>query len=173
MLKGSIVVSWLLSWWCCSVKIVTIIDLVSCSMCTCRFNYRVLKQLHVTPKEACLPLFKVTGPVFSYKLRYIVGFWLVEMVISTNQNPTIYRNLYENTGPGTSLWPLQFLCKLWEPKGFFQFEITINILVSSFHFIWIPMLSGYGSTATILILLVRRLSLCVRIWRLQTSDSDV
>ena len=40
------------------------------------------------------------GPVFSYKLRYIVGFWLVEMAISTNQKPTIYRNLYENTGPG-------------------------------------------------------------------------
>ena len=39
------------------------------------------------------------GPVFSYKLRYIVGFWLVEMAISTNQNPTIYRNLYENTAP--------------------------------------------------------------------------
>ena len=39
------------------------------------------------------------GPVFSYKLRYIAGFWLVEMVISTNQKPTIYRNLYENTGP--------------------------------------------------------------------------
>ena len=37
-------------------------------------------------------------PVFSYKLRYIVGFWLVEMAISTNQKPTIYRNLYENTG---------------------------------------------------------------------------
>ena len=34
----------------------------------------------------------------SYKLRYIVGFWLVEMAISTNQKPTIYRNLYENTG---------------------------------------------------------------------------
>ena len=32
--------------------------------------------------------------------RYIVGFWLVEMAISTNQKPTIYRNLYENTGPG-------------------------------------------------------------------------
>ena len=40
------------------------------------------------------------GPVFSYKLRYIVGFWLVGMAISTNQKPTIYRNLYENTGPG-------------------------------------------------------------------------
>ena len=38
-----------------------------------------------------------SGPVFSYKLRYIVGFWLVEMAISTNQKPTIYRNLYENT----------------------------------------------------------------------------
>ena len=31
------------------------------------------------------------------QLRYIVGFWLVEMAISTNQKPTIYRNLYENT----------------------------------------------------------------------------
>ena len=41
-----------------------------------------------------------TGPVFSYKLRYIVGFWLIEMAISTNQKPTIYRNLYENTDPG-------------------------------------------------------------------------
>ena len=40
-----------------------------------------------------------SGAVFSYKLRYIVGFWLVEMAISTNQKPTIYRNLYENTGP--------------------------------------------------------------------------
>ena len=40
------------------------------------------------------------GAVFSYKLRYIVGFWLVEMVISTNPKPTIYRNLYENTAPG-------------------------------------------------------------------------
>ena len=30
-----------------------------------------------------------------YKLRYIVGFWLVEMPILTNQRPTIYRNLYE------------------------------------------------------------------------------
>ena len=41
-----------------------------------------------------------SGPVLSYKLRYSVGFWLVEMVISTNQKPTIYRNLYENTEPG-------------------------------------------------------------------------
>ena len=38
-----------------------------------------------------------SGAVFSYKLRYIVGFGLVEMAISTNPKPTIYRNLYENT----------------------------------------------------------------------------
>ena len=37
--------------------------------------------------------------MFSYKLRYIVGFWLVEMVISTNPKPTIYHSLYENTSP--------------------------------------------------------------------------
>ena len=35
----------------------------------------------------------------SYKLRYIVGLWLVEMAISTNHKPTIYRNLYQNTDP--------------------------------------------------------------------------
>ena len=37
------------------------------------------------------------GPYSRYKLRYIVGFWLVQMAISTNQKPTIYRNLNENT----------------------------------------------------------------------------
>ena len=41
------------------------------------------------------------------KLRYIVGFWLVEMAISTNQKPTIYRNLYENTGPGMMQVPIE------------------------------------------------------------------
>ena len=39
-------------------------------------------------------------PLFSYKVWYIVGFEFVEMAISTNQKPTIYRNLYENTRPG-------------------------------------------------------------------------
>ena len=31
------------------------------------------------------------GYVLAYKLRYIVGFGLCEMAISTNPNPTIYR----------------------------------------------------------------------------------
>ena len=34
------------------------------------------------------------GLAFPYKLRYIVGFGLVEMDISTNPKPTIHRNLY-------------------------------------------------------------------------------
>ena len=42
-----------------------------------------------------------SGAVFSYKLRYIVGLGLVEMAISTNPKPTIYRNLYKNKGPGS------------------------------------------------------------------------
>ena len=35
-------------------------------------------------------------------------------------------------------------CNWWnsQTKGFFQFEIIINVLVSSFWFIWIPMLGG-------------------------------
>ena len=54
-----------------------------------------------------------SGPVFSYKLRYIVGFWLVEMAISTNQKPTIYRNLYENTGPVYQQFQLRQVLKIW------------------------------------------------------------
>ena len=40
--------------------------------------------------------------VFSYKLRYTVCFGLVDMAISTNPKPTIYRNLYENMGSDDS-----------------------------------------------------------------------
>ena len=42
----------------------------------------------------------VTLPVFSHKLRCILGFGLVEMAIWTNPKPTLYRNLYENLGSG-------------------------------------------------------------------------
>ena len=45
-----------------------------------------------------------SGPVFSYKLRYIVGFGLVEMAISTNPKHTIYRNLYEDKGQVVNKW---------------------------------------------------------------------
>ena len=45
------------------------------------------------------------------------------------------------------LQPLQrwniLVYKPWRPKDFFQFEILV-VLVSSFRFIWIPMLRVYG-----------------------------
>ena len=50
--------------------------------------------------------YNTPGPVFSYKLGYIVGFGLVEIAISTNPKPTIYRNLYENTGPAAHFFHL-------------------------------------------------------------------
>ena len=37
-----------------------------------------------------------------------------------------------------------FFLNTWRMKGFFYFEIIINVLVSSFRFIWIPMLWVYG-----------------------------
>ena len=43
--------------------------------------------------------------------------------------------------------PLKHWIILWKTsqlKGFFQFEIIINVIVSSFWFIWIPMLWVYG-----------------------------
>ena len=36
-----------------------------------------------------------------------------------------------------------FVFKPWRPKGYFLFEIIINVLVISFWFIWIPMLWVY------------------------------
>ena len=41
----------------------------------------------------------------------------------------------------------------WRSNGLFQFEIIIDVFVCSFRFIWIHMLSGYGSTAIIHILI--------------------
>ena len=58
----------------------------------------------------CLPRAppRASGPaVFSYKLRYIVGSGLVVMAITTNPRPTIYRNLYENTGQLAVVWTFQ------------------------------------------------------------------
>ena len=43
-----------------------------------------------------------------------------------------------------TLKALNYFIKPWRPKVFFQFEIIINVLVSSSRFIWIPMLWVYG-----------------------------
>ena len=36
------------------------------------------------------------------------------------------------------------LYKSWRPKGFNEFEIIMNVLVSFLWFIWIPLLWGYS-----------------------------
>ena len=58
-----------------------------------------------------------------------------------------------------------------ETNGFFKLEIIINVLVSSFCFIWIPMVWVYGYYIFLIFFSVQRLSLDVKIWRLYMSDS--
>ena len=93
------------------------------------------------------------GPVFSYKLRYIVGFWLVEMTISTNQKSTIYHNFYENTCPESrSRWcvsffnrrsykyiliNLQIFCTILDNKtSIFQLERLLFIKIKLCYWAW-------------------------------------
>ena len=67
---------------------------------------------------------------------------------------------------------LKYFCVNYGDESFFQLEIILNILVSMLRFIWMPMLRVYGqfndfySCST-------RIDFRCRIWRLQTSDSDV
>ena len=55
----------------------------------------------------------------------------------------------------------------WRPKGFFQFEIIINVLVGSYYFIWIAVLWVYGHY-NFLILSARGSTSDVRIWRVMS-----
>ena len=80
--------------------------------------------------------------------------------------------------PAYNPWSAEyFLYKPWRQKGFIQFAIIINVLVSSFWFIWIPMLWVYGHYKYFYSysagIVFRRQNLTSTIWRLQTSDSDV
>ena len=60
-----------------------------------------------------------------------------------------------------------FVYKSWRPKFFIQFEIIINVLVSSFCFILIPMLWVHDHYKYFIFWL-RGLTLDFRIWRLET-----
>ena len=46
----------------------------------------------------------IYGPVFSYMLRYIVGFGMVEMAISINRKPTVYRQFVASSGPAMVIY---------------------------------------------------------------------
>ena len=63
-----------------------------------------------------------------------------------------------------------------EINGFFQFEIIMNVLVSSIDFVLVSsfeyLSDGSTTIINIFILTARGSPLDVRIWRLQTSDSD-
>ena len=75
-----------------------------------------------------------------------------------------------------------FLYHPWRPKGYFQFEIIINVLVGSLPFIWMPIWYGSTTISNISILSVRRGIWCagivfirqnltstdVRFWRMKT-----
>ena len=58
----------------------------------------------------------------------------------------------------------------WRMKVYFQCEIIINVLVSSFHFTWITVLWVYGHYKYCNSF---RAGIDIRIWRLSMSDSDV
>ena len=56
--------------------------------------------------------------------------------------------------------------KPWRPKClFFQFDIIINVSVSSIHFIWIPICYGYTAYTFSIVTVVR-------IWRLKTVPAE-
>ena len=61
--------------------------------CRSKSNSGIWWKLTITVVSLC-----VSGSVSSYKLRYTVGFGLVEIAISTNPKLAIYCSSYENTG---------------------------------------------------------------------------
>ena len=70
---------------------------------------------------------------------------------------------------------LTYFCKKHEEKGLFQLEFIINILVSFFWFIWIPMLWIYGhykyyNSFSVGTVFIRQnlTSTDVRLWRIKT-----
>ena len=84
----------------------------------------------------------------------------------------------ENTGVNTERQQIFnfyhaeiFLYRPWRPKIFSISNQYYNVLVSSFRFIWIPMLWLYGHCISNSFSAGSTLD--VRIWRLKTSDSDV
>ena len=55
-----------------------------------------------------------------------------------------------------------------ETKEVFQYEITINVLVSYFRFIWIPMLLVYGGYYIYIFFNSFSAGIDVRFWRLKS-----
>ena len=95
--------------------------------CTnCRYNYSERCDVKIRCK-------RTRSRIFSYKLRYIVGFRLVKKAISTKPKPLIYRNLYENTRPDTwryrsQSWVLTGL-SVWTAMQCRQIAVTVPLKI--------------------------------------------
>ena len=66
-----------------------------------------------------------------------------------------------------------FLYKPWGLRGYLQFENIMNVLVSSFCFIWRYLCYESTAISNIEILTMRGSTLNVRIWRLQMRVSCI
>ena len=90
--------------------------------------------------------------------------WQIHPFISkeTNVSQSIGRRCHLNPYSAEIL-----LSKLWRPKSLFQFEIIINVSVSSVRFIWILMLWVHAHYI-LFIFSVRGSTLDDRFWRLET-----
>ena len=139
-------------------------------------------------------------PVFSYKLRYIAGFgwsrWpsrpirsLRNIVTCTRMRPQgrsqhiqQYADQWNDrnfgkliqcwfdAGPALTLGALKYYCiNRGEER---VFSIVINVLVTFFRYIWIPMLWVYGQY-NLFKSFSAGITLDVIIWRPLTSDYDV
>ena len=83
---------------------------------------------------------------------------------------TPLRRASSKTCRSPSLTTMNYFCiNHGNQMFFFQFEVIITVLVSSFRFIWIPRYLSYGSTSITNIFIMLQCggsTLGVRIWRL-------
>ena len=152
----------------------------------CRARY-----LSVTEALHNIYSLRVSGEetvLFLWNLKARVGLDLrfsMQVASTTVPGPPpqlmIRRKVKSHLQSVTTLNPLSlkalniFLYKPWSPKGLFQFEIIINVLVSTFWFIWIPMLWVYDQykyfnsfSAGINFRRPNLTSIDVRFWRLKS-----
>ena len=84
--------------------------------------------------------------IFFFRPESCKQFWLWQVFLMYLGSLFILLSPWEMS-PELQAWPLQrwdICVQTMEVKGVFQFEIITNVLVSPFHFIWIPMLFVHG-----------------------------
>ena len=91
--------------------------------------------------------------------------WPVALCWAIPASQTMFSNVIHSISNAFSFNPHTLKYFLYEPWCLFQFEVSINVSVSSYRFIWIPMLWDYGHYKYFTFS-VRGSSLDVGIWRL-------